>query len=76
MTPETRLLGALVRAGDRKTHRRVLGELKRNGGNMERTAAALGVAVRTLYAWRDEVPALGRQIAEHARGRGRPRGED
>ncbi len=71
--PEARLLAALVRAGDAKSIKRVVAELKRQGGNMEATAKALLISPRTLYLWRDSVPELGALIADNARGRiGRP----
>lgn len=73
-TAEIQLLSARLRAGDKRAIQRVVSELTRRNGNIEATAKALGISRRTLYAWRDAVPALGEAIAAVARGRaGRPR---
>ena len=72
-SPEVRLLSARVRTGDKRAIQRVLSELQRQDGNVQATAAALGVTARTLYLWRDNVPELTAGFEEHARGRiGRP----
>lgn len=74
ISAKARLFGARVRAGDARAIQRVVSELERRGGNMQATAAALGVSERTLYLWRDSVPELSARIKVAARGRvGRPR---
>lgn len=70
---ETRLLATQVRLRDPKAIRKVVKALQNNGGNMTTAAAELGVYVRTLYLWIDDVP----ELAEHRRGRiGRPPAEE
>jgi len=49
--------------------RRVLEALEARGGNVSETAAELGVAVSTLYAWRHRDAELARGFAALAQGR-------
>jgi len=72
-SPEARLLSARVRTGDKRAIQRVLSELRRNDGNVQAAAKALGVTSKTLYQWRAHVEELAAGFEEHARGRiGRP----
>lgn len=49
--------------------RRILEVLEAHGGNVSETAAELGVAASTLYAWRRRDAELARGFAELAQGR-------
>jgi hypothetical protein len=62
------LLG-LVRARHARGIRYVLAALRANEGNVQSTAAALGIGTRTLYRMRDNTPELQRGFAKHAQGR-------
>jgi Bacterial regulatory protein, Fis family len=57
---QARAFGALVRSRDPKALDHVLATLGRNGGNVTHAAAELGVGLRTLLDWLDQVPALRR----------------
>lgn len=67
-TALARLFSAQIVAGDPSAVERVRAALVRNDGNMQRTAAELGVSLRTLHNWGD-LEAVGAVINEHRRGR-------
>ena len=62
------LLG-LLRAGHAKGVRHVLATLRDHGGNVQDTAAALGIGTRTLYRHCERLPALKSGFGKHALGR-------
>jgi hypothetical protein len=70
-TALARLFSAQIVAGDPSAVERVRTALVRNAGNMQRTAAELGVSLRTLHRWGEdpELEAVGAVINEHRRGR-------
>lgn len=70
-TALARLFSAQIVAGDPSAVERVRAALVRNAGNMQRTAAELGVSLRTLHRWGEdpELEAVGAVINEHRRGR-------
>jgi len=60
---QLKLLAAQLRAGEQRAIRRVLVALNAHGGNVTRTARALGISRNTLTHWRDasdprHIPAL------------------
>lgn len=70
-TALARLFSAQIQAGDPSAVERVRAALVRNGGNMQRTAAELGLSLRTLHRWGEDpaTRAVGAVINEHRRGR-------
>lgn len=69
-TALARLFSAQIQAGDPSATERVRAALVRNRGNMQRTAAELGVSLRTLHNWgQDETLPVKAAIDAHRRGR-------
>src|SRR5690606_19312191 len=69
MSTSSRVLAALLRAGDRSTLQRLERALKASRGSVSDAAAALGLPVSTLYALRRAVPAAREVLEAHAMGR-------
>jgi Bacterial regulatory protein, Fis family len=70
---QARLLRAQLAVGNKRAVQKVIGVIKRARGNIQAAAKALGIAERTLFLWRDSIPALTEAIPKVARGRiGRP----
>lgn len=67
--PTVKVLSAMVQADDTKAVNYILTVLKFCEGNVTETARALGVATRSLYAWRDGNTRLREGFEKHALGR-------
>ncbi len=67
--PLARLFSAQVLAGDPQAVENVKRALIRNGGNIQKAAAELGVGERTLHRWGDDLPHIKKIVDEHGRGR-------
>jgi hypothetical protein len=71
-TPLARLFSAQVMAGDPSAIERIRQALVRNEGNLQKTAAELGVGLRTLHRWGDPDEGVAGVVAvlkQHRRGR-------
>jgi len=69
VSTSSRVLAALLRAGDRSTLQRLERALKASQGSVSDAAAALGLPVSTLYDLRRDVPAVRAVLLEHSMGR-------
>lgn len=69
MSTSSRVLAALLRAGDRSTLQRLERALKASRGSVSDAAAALGLPISTLYDLRRDVPAVREVMEAHAMGR-------
>lgn len=67
--PSVRALAEYVRADDDRAINHVIAVLKRNKGNVRKTAESLGCGKSVLYAWRDGNPRLKAAFEELAMGR-------
>lgn len=69
MSTPSRLLAALLRAGDRQTLQRLERALKASQGSVSGACADLGLPVSTLNDLRRAVPAVREVLEAHAMGR-------
>ena len=69
MSTPSRLLAALLRAGDRQTLRRLERALRDSQGSVSGACAELGLPVSTLNDLRRAVPAVREVLEAHAMGR-------
>lgn len=67
--PTVKVLSAMVQADDTRAVNYILTTLRFHEGNVTKTASAVGVAVRSLYAWRDANARLRAGFEKHALGR-------
>ena len=69
MSAPSRLLAALLRAGDRRTLQRLERALRASQGSVSGACGQLGIPVSTLYDLRRAVPAVREVLEAHAMGR-------
>lgn len=69
MSTPSRLLAALLRAGDRQTLRRLERALRDSQGSVSGACEQLGMPVSTLYDLRRDVEAVRDVLQAHAMGR-------